>query len=329
MIAPRAWHWPAAVALLLIVALAGLVFGVSTIPLSEILAAMTGGGDETTTTIVRTLRAPRVALAAMVGAALAMSGAALQGALRNSLAEPYLLGVSGGAAVGAVLAFGLGLQHTGSLAIPAFVGALAAVGAALLVARAAGRTARGDPRTLLMAGVIIGAFANAVIMVALANSTSDTLRGSLWWMMGSVADASWPGALWLGLYLGVAGLALLRLAPEIDVLALGEEAAAALGSDVERATRTVFLVSALLAAATVAAAGLIGFVGLIVPHIVRAFGVRRHRRLVAGSAIVGATLVILADVVARTALPPAELPLGAVTALIGVPFFLVRLGRMR
>ncbi|MGK2934641.1 MAG: FecCD family ABC transporter permease [Gemmatimonadaceae bacterium] len=329
MIAPRAWHWLAAVALLLLAALAGLVFGVTTIPLGEIAAAITGGGDETTTTIVRTLRAPRVALAAMVGAALAMSGAALQGALRNSLAEPYLLGVSGGAAVGAVLAFGMGLRHTGSLAIPSFLGALAAVGAALLVARAAGRSARGDPRTLLMAGVIIGAFANAVIMVALANSTSDTLRGSLWWMMGSVADASWAGALWLGLYLGVAGLALLRLAPEIDVLALGEEAAAALGSDVERATRTVFVVSALLAAATVAAAGLIGFVGLIVPHIVRAFGVRRHRRLVAGSALVGGTLVILADVVARTALPPAELPLGAVTALIGVPFFLVRLGRMR
>ncbi len=329
MIAPRAWHWPAAVALLLLAALAGLVFGVTTIPLAEIGAAITGGGDETTTTIVRTLRAPRVVLAAMVGAALAMSGAALQGALRNSLAEPYLLGVSGGAAVGAVLAFGMGLRHAGSLAIPAFIGALVAVGAALLVARAAGRTARGDPRTLLMAGVIIGAFANAVIMIALANSTSDTLRGSLWWMMGSVADATWMGALWLGLYLGVAGLALLRLAPEIDVLALGEEAAAALGSDVERATRTVFVVSALLAAATVAAAGLIGFVGLIVPHIVRAFGVRRHRRLVAGSALVGGILVILADVVARTALPPAELPLGAVTALIGVPFFLVRLGRMR
>lgn len=329
MIAARAWHWLAAVALLLLAALAGLVFGVTTIPLADIGAAITGGGDETTTTIVRTLRAPRVVLAAMVGAALAMSGAALQGALRNQLAEPYLLGVSGGAAVGAVLAFGMGLRHTGSLAVPAFLGALAAVAAALLVARAAGRTARGDPRTLLMAGVIIGAFANAVIMVALANSTSDTLRGSLWWMMGSVADASWAGALWLGLYLGVAGLALLRQAPEIDVLALGEEAAAALGSDVERATRTVFLVSALLAAATVAAAGLIGFVGLIVPHIVRAFGVRRHRRLVAGSALVGGTLVILADVVARTALPPAELPLGAVTALIGVPFFLIRLGRMR
>ncbi len=329
MIAPRAWHWVAAIALLLIVGVAGVVFGVTTIPLSEIASALTGDGDETTMTIGRTLRAPRVVLAAMVGAALAMSGAALQGVLRNSLAEPYLLGVSGGAAVGAVLAFGMGLQNTGSLAIPAFAGAIAAVGAALLVARAAGRSARGDPRTLLMAGVIIGAFANAVIMVALANSTSDTLRGSLWWMMGSVADATWIGALWLGLYLGVAGLVLLWLAPEIDVLALGEEAAAALGSNVELATRRVFLVSALLAGATVAAAGLVGFVGLIVPHIVRAFGVRRHRRLIAGSALIGATLVILADIVARTALPPAELPLGAVTAIIGVPFFLFRLGRAR
>lgn len=329
MIAPRRWHRVAAILLLLVAALAGLVFGVTTIPIADLLDAVAGRGDETTLTIVRTLRAPRVVLAAMVGAALAMSGAALQGVLRNSLAEPYLLGVSGGAAVGAVIAFGMGLQHSGSLALPAFAGAIAAVAAALLVARAAGRSARGDPRTLLMAGVIIGAFANAVIMIALANSTSDTLRGSLWWMMGSVADASWAGALWLGIYLGIAGFALLRLAPEIDVLALGEEAAAALGSDVERATRRAFLVSAVLAGATVAAAGLIGFVGLIVPHIVRAFGVRRHRGLIAGSALVGATLVILADVVARTALPPAELPLGAVTALIGVPFFLVQLARTR
>lgn len=329
MIAPRSWHWVAAVLLLALAVFAGLIFGVTTIPVGETLRALTGDGDETTLTIIRTLRAPRVALAAMVGAALAMSGGALQGVLRNSLAEPYLLGVSGGAAVGAVLAFGMGLQHSGSLALPAFAGAIAAVGAALLVARAAGRSARGDPRTLLMAGVIIGAFANAVIMVALANSTADTLRGSLWWMMGSVADATWLGAGWLAGYLAVAGILLLRFAPEIDVLALGEEAAAALGSDVERATRRVFLVSALLAGATVAAAGLIGFVGLIVPHIVRAFGVRRHRRLIAGSALVGATLVIFADVVARTALPPAELPLGAVTALIGVPFFLFQLARIR
>lgn len=329
MIESRSWHWLAALALLALASIAGLVFGVTNIPIGDTLRALAGDGDDTTITIIRTLRGPRVAMAAMVGAALAMSGAALQGVLRNSLAEPYLLGVSGGAAVGAVLAFGMGLQHSGSLAIPAFAGAIAAVAAALLVARAAGRSARGDPRTLLMAGVIIGAFANAVIMVALANSTSDTLRGSLWWMMGSVADASWFGALWLGVYVGVAGLALLRLAPEIDVLALGEEAAAALGSNVELATRRIFLVSALLAGATVAAAGLIGFVGLIVPHIARAFGVRRHRRLIAGSALLGGTLVILADVVARTALPPAELPLGAVTALIGVPFFLYQLGRTR
>lgn len=329
MIAARGWHWAAVAAGFCGAIMAGLVFGVATISPAEIAAALRGDGDPTTATIILTLRGPRIALAALVGAALAMSGAALQGVLRNALAEPYLLGVSGGAAVGAVVAFGLGVHHSGSLAIPAFAGAVAAVVAALLVARAAGRTARGDPRTLLMAGVIIGAFANAVIMVALANSTSDTLRGSLWWMMGSVADATWMGAVWLGLYVGGAGLLLLRLAPEIDVLALGEEAAASLGSNVELATRKVFLVSALLAGATVAAAGLVGFVGLIVPHVVRALGVRRHRWLIAGSALIGATLVIIADIVARTASPPAELPLGAVTALIGVPFFLVQLARSR
>lgn len=329
MIAPRVWHWSAAVILLVLAAFAGLTLGVTPIPLDETLRALTGAGDDATVTIIQTLRAPRVVLAAMVGAALAMSGAALQGVLRNSLAEPYLLGVSGGAAVGAVVAFGMGLQHSGSLALPAFAGALAAAAAALLVARAAGSSARGDPRTLLMAGVIIGAFANAVIMIALARSSAETLRGSLWWMMGSVADATWQGALWLAVYLAVAGGALLHFAPDIDVLALGEENASALGSDVERATRRVFLVSALLAAVTVAAAGLIGFVGLIVPHVVRAFGVRQHRALIAGSALVGATLVIFADVLARIALPPAELPLGAVTALIGVPFFLVQLARIR
>lgn len=329
MIQAQAGHWLTAVVLFFSVAVAGLVFGVTTISIPDVAAAMVGTGDETTLTIVRTLRAPRVALAAMVGAALAMSGAALQGVLRNPLAEPYLLGVSGGAAVGAVLAFGMGLHHSGSLAIPAFAGAIVAVAAALLVARAAGRTARGDPRTLLLAGVIIGAFANAAIMVVLANSTADTLRGSLWWMMGSVADASWSGVLWLALYLLVAGTVLHRLSPEIDVLALGEEPAAALGSNVEAASRGIFVVSALLAAATVAAAGLIGFVGLIVPHIVRAFGIRRHQPLIAGSALVGGTLVILADILARTALPPAELPLGAVTAIIGVPFFLFQLARTR
>jgi iron complex transport system permease protein len=176
-----------------------------------------------------------------------------------------------------------------------------------------------------MAGVVIGAFANAVIMIALANAPPNTIRGALWWMMGSAGDATWSAVSVLSLSLLAGGAVLVYLARDIDVLALGEEPAAALGVAVDRAARSIYLLSALLAAATVAAAGLVGFVGLIVPHLVRSAGVRRHRPLLIGAAIVGATLVVGADLAARVLRPPAELPLGAVTAVLGVPFFLAQL----
>lgn len=310
-----------------ILMLAGIVLGTIPLRTGDALNALLGNGDPTTIAIVRTLRLPRVLMGVLVGAGLAMSGAALQGTLRNALAEPYLLGVSGGAAVGAVLAFAAGASEPGFVAVAAFVGAAIAVVLALLVARAS-RSTRGDPRTLLMAGVIIGAFANAVIMVLLANAPSNTIRGALWWMMGSLSDSDWPAIRWLALYLVLGGGALFAYAREIDLLALGEEAAAALGVNVERSAQRVFLLAALIAAATVAAAGLIGFVGLIVPHIVRSLGVTRHRQLVLGSALVGAGLVVAADIVARTIRPPGELPLGAITALLGVPFFLAQLRKI-
>jgi iron complex transport system permease protein len=275
--------------------------------------------------VVRTLRLPRVTLAVLVGAGLGMSGAALQGTLRNPLAEPYLLGVSGGAAVGAVIATTLRFAAP-FIPVAAFAGAIAAVLAAFFVARAAG--ARGDPRILLMAGVVVGAFANAAIMVMLANAEANAVRNALWWMMGSVGDATWSQIGVLAVYMTVAGGALVLFGREIDVLALGADAAAGLGVDVDRAIRRVFLVASLVAAATVSAAGLVGFVGLVVPHIVRATGVRRHRPLFVGSALTGATLVVLADLLARILRPPAELPLGAVTALIGVPFFLSKLRQL-
>lgn len=323
----RAGIWILVAAIVVALMLAGIILGTIPIRATDALNALFGNGDSTTVAIVRTLRLPRVLMGVLVGAGLAMSGAALQGTLRNPLAEPYLLGVSGGAAVGAVLAFAVGASGPAFVAIAAFVGATTAVLLALLVARAA-RSARGDPRTLLMAGVIIGAFANAVIMVLLANAPANTIRGALWWMMGSLSDADWPAIRWLFLYLMIGGGALVAYAREIDLLALGEEAAAALGVNVDRSAQRVFLLAALVAAATVAAAGLIGFVGLIVPHIVRALGVTRHRPLVLGSALVGAGLVVAADIVARTLVPPGELPLGAITALLGVPFFLAQLRKI-
>lgn len=320
-------HW----LLLALVVVVAMVLGVSggavPIPPGDVLRALLGEGDATQVAIVQNLRLPRIALGLAVGAGLAVSGAALQTTLRNPLAEPYLLGVSGGAAAGAVAAVTLGLASAALLPLAAFLGAVVAVLVVLLVARAVAGHA--DPRVLLMAGVVVGAFCTALVMVALATAPENTVRGALWWMMGSLGDAQWRGVRWIALYVAL-GIALLIVwARDVDVLALGEEAAASLGLPVERVTRRIYFAASLLAAATVAGAGLIGFVGLIVPAIGRALGARNTRQTLFASALAGAALVVLADLAARTLLRPAELPLGAVTALIGVPFFLWRLRRMR
>jgi len=324
----RSWYWLALVAVLLLIAMVAVARGAVSVPLAAVLDALRGRGDPTAVAIVRDLRLPRIVLGALVGAGLGASGAALQGALRNSLAEPYLLGVSGGAAVGAVIAFALGVSNDAMITLAAFVGAIAAVFVALGVARVGGRSARADLRTLLIAGVIVGAFANAAIMVALANTSPNNIRGALWWMMGSAVDANWQRVTWLAVSVLIAGGSLVYWAREIDVLSLGEDTAASLGVDVERAGRRAFLLAALLAAATVSAAGLIGFVGLVVPHIARGLGLRTNRPLVLAAGLIGATLVVAADLAARTVAAPTELPLGAITALLGVPFFLIQLRRV-
>ncbi|MBA3854436.1 MAG: hypothetical protein C0503_08480 [Gemmatimonas sp.] len=310
-----------------IAVLLGIAGGAVPMAPTDVLRALLGDGDPTQVAIVQNLRLPRIALGLAVGAGLAVSGAALQTTLRNPLAEPYLLGVSGGAAAGAVAAVTLGLASSALLPLAAFAGAVTAVVVVLLVARAVAGHA--DPRVLLMAGVVVGAFCTALIMVALATAPENTVRGALWWMMGSLGDAQWRGVRWVALYVALGIGLLVTWARDIDVLALGEDAAASLGLPVERVTRRIYFAASLLAAATVAGAGLIGFVGLIVPAIGRALGLRNTREALLASALAGAALVVLADLLARTLLRPAELPLGAVTALIGVPFFLWRLRRMR
>ena len=317
----RAWAL-LVVALLVAIGL-GLSLGSVALAPSLVWQAFRGVGEPTAVAIVQGLRLPRVALGVVVGAGLAASGTALQATLRNPLAEPYLLGVSGGAAVGAVLTVVAGLTSPVLLPIAAFAGAASAVLLVLLVARAAG--GRADPRILLMAGVVIGAFCTAAIMVALATAPEGAVRGALWWMMGSLGDAQWRSVRWIALYVLVGIVLLVWWGRDLDVLSLGEDAAASLGLDVERVTRRIYLTASLLAAATVAGAGLIGFVGLIVPAIARALGTRTSRATVVASALAGGTLVVVADLIARTVLRPTELPLGAVTALVGVPFFLWRL----
>ncbi len=318
--------WTGGVVALVIVAVLALAFGSASIPIGDIVRGLMGDGDAGTIAIVRSLRVPRVALAMLVGAGLSMSGGTLQGTLRNPLAEPYLLGVSGGAAVGAVMAMALGVHEPYAITASAFGGAALATMLTTGIARAVGGAA--DTRLLIMAGVIVGAFANAVIIVALADLPAEKVRGALWWMMGSVGDASWSAVARAAVVITPLALWLVWRARDLDVIALGAEPAVALGVDVERTGRRLFLVGSWLAAATVASAGLIGFVGLVVPNIARAMGASRHRTMLLMSALYGAVLLVAADLVARTVRSPLELPLGAVTALIGVPFFLARLRRV-
>src|SRR4051812_18412802 len=241
----RASRWIALVVALGAVSLLALVVGTMHLSFGAVWSALMGTGDPTTISVVRTLRLPRTLLAILVGAGLGMSGGALQGALRNTLAEPYLLGVSGGAAVGAVLAVSLGLSFA-LLPFASFAGAAVAVALTLFVAHASGT--RGDPRVLIMAGVVVGAFANAAIMIVLANEPASTVRGALWWMMGSVADATTGNVAALAIYLLLGGAALIVWARELDVLTLGDEAAAGLGVDVDSAMRRIFLAASMVAA---------------------------------------------------------------------------------
>lgn len=297
--------------------------GAVTLSPRDVWNGLLGDASPLTNAIVRGVRLPRVTLGVLVGAALGMSGATLQSVLRNPLAEPYLLGVSGGAAVGAVVAVALGASAPLVIAPSAFAGALVAVGAVIMLARFGG--SRGDTRLLLMAGVVIGAFASAIIMVVMATASPDTTRNALWWMMGSVAAAGWRDVALLATAFVVTGVALVHFARELDILALGSDTASSLGVRPEASAMRFFVLASLLAAATVATAGLVGFVGLMVPHVARSLVGARARAVLVGSALAGATLVVLADVAARIARAPAELPLGAITALVGVPFFLLRM----
>ncbi|MBK8249094.1 MAG: iron ABC transporter permease [Gemmatimonadetes bacterium] len=304
------------VAALLLAVILSLGLGTVRIEAGEVWRALFGAADGSAAVIVRDLRLPRALLAATVGAALGASGAALQVSLRNPLAEPYLLGVSGGAAVGAVTAVTVGVAGLGGIAGFAFLGAMLAVGLVLVLGRG------GGSERLLMAGVVTGTFANAVIMVLLSDAGPTAQRGALWWMMGSVAVAQWRDVAFLAVALVLAGGALLHQARALDLLALGPETAASLGVQPERVVQRTFVLASLLAATTVATAGLVGFVGLMVPHLARRWQRHQGVRVTMGvAALLGAILVLLADLIARLARSPAELPLGAITALFGVPFF--------
>ncbi len=277
-------------------------------------------------TILWKVRLPRVATGALTGGMLAVSGVVFQALLRNPLAEPYLLGVSSGAAVGAVSALALGLSASAYFALPlaALLGALTAIAVVFEVARVGGRL---DTRVLLLAGVVVSAFLSACVLLILTFVRAETLRSAFFWTMGSLSGASW-GMIGAMLAYSIPALAVIfGISRHLNALTLGEETAAHLGTDTEGVKRVAFVLASLLAAAAVSVAGVIGFVGLVVPHAVRLWGVRDHRVLTPLSFLAGGSALVLADAVARTVAAPMEIPIGVVTAFLGVPLFLVLLRR--
>ncbi len=304
---------------------ASVALGPADLGWAESIGGLLGRGDETAVAIVQQLRAPRVLLAFLVGGCLAVTGAALQALVRNPLADPYLLGLSGGAGVGAVLAIALRLGGPWAVPAAAFVGALVAIVLVYRLALVAG--AGVDPRVLLLAGVVVSAFGGAILGAIFSLSSAAELRNSMMWLLGGFDAASWRV---LGVFTVYATLPLAYLYytnRPLDLLSLGEEPAQFLGVDVERLKRRLFVSASLLTAACVAVSGIIGFVGLVIPHAVRMVLGHTHRVLMPAAFLLGGTLLTIADAAARTAFAPRQLPVGVVTALVGVPAFAMLLRR--
>jgi len=311
---------------LVVSATAGILVGAVPIAPGDVLSALLGA-EGTNGTIIRELRLPRVLGAALVGGALAASGALLQGMLRNPLADPFVTGTSAGASLGAVLAVALGLEPV-IVPLAAFAGALGAIVLVWRLARLGGRT---TVLTVLLAGVVLTSFAGALVTFILVSSDrlALRLRAVLGWLQGGISVISWSELAVVAVVVAIGVVGAVLLAPRVDAYAFGEETAAALGVDLDRTTAAVLATTALLTGAAVAIAGLIGFVGLVIPHALRFLLGATHRRLIIASIPAGAMALVLADLGARTALAPAELPVGVITGIVGAPFFLALLVRSR
>jgi iron complex transport system permease protein len=302
---------------LLLVSVIGLTTGSVAVPAGRLLDVVTGTGTEVDRTILLDLRLPRVLLAILVGAGLSVAGAVFQALLRNPLAEPYILGISSGGTVGAVIAIGLGL---GAIFVPAasFAGSLIVMAVVYATAHRRGQL---DTYALLLSGVMTGAFFNALILLVIAVFNQE-LRNAFLWLMGNLSGARAgmlavvaPPAL-----LAIGGL--LSLSRTFNLIATGDETAMQLGVNVTAVKRTAYLLASLLTGVVVSVSGIVGFVGLIIPHISRMLFGPDHRLLIPSSALLGGSFMVLADVLSRVILAPAEIPVGAVTAALGAPVFI-------
>jgi len=314
----------AALSVLLVIMLACSLVGTEKISLKRVFA---GSGDVTAANpdheIFLRIRVPRIVLAAIVGAALAASGVVFQGLLRNPLADPYILGISSGAGLGVMIAVISGFSWTlwgrSPVAVFALIGSLATVWLVWFIGRLTGRF---HITGLLLAGVVVNAFFSAVIMFLTAIARSSHVYATIFWLMGNMTEED-ALVLWLAAGSVLTGIvALLLLSARLNVISFGEGDARNIGIDVGRTRLAAFSIAAFMTAIAVSLSGLVGFIGLVVPHAVRLVAGPDHRQLIPLSAIAGAAFLVIADTIARIIVAPAQLPVGVITALIGGPFFL-------
>ncbi|MBB5870772.1 iron complex transport system permease protein [Allocatelliglobosispora scoriae] len=322
------------VAAVVVAAIAGVALGPVRLPplgvAAELLNLIPGvhldsGLNEREIAIIIELRLPRVVLGLLVGAMLALAGGCYQGVFRNPLADPYLLGVAAGAGLGATVAIAV---HGSAGAVPAFafVGALTAVGLTYLLGYAAGRDR--STSTLILGGIAISSFL-AAVQTYLLQRHVDTIREVYSWLLGRLATDGWSDTLMIAPYAVVTAIVVLLLRRELDVLSVGDAEAASLGLHPGRSRLILVIAASLATAAAVAVSGLIGFVGIIVPHLVRLLTGASYRVILPLSMLFGAAFLAIADLAARTVVAPAELPIGVVTAFLGAPFFIVVLRTTR
>ncbi|SDF73001.1 iron ABC transporter permease [Rhodobacter capsulatus] len=305
---------------------ASLLTGVAEVAPLTALRALVTGGEGPLGLVMREIRLPRAILAVLVGASLGLSGAAMQGLLRNPMAEPGVIGISAAAALGAVIALQTGLAASFALALPlaALLGALIGVAAILFLA------GRGGTLALILAGIALSALASALTSLVLNLSPNPfAAQDIVFWMMGSLADCSFTHVAIAAPFMAVGGLLLARCGRGLDALTLGEEAAASMGIDLTRLRLAVILGTAASVGAATAVAGTVGFVGLVVPHLLRPLVGASPARLLPAAALGGAVLVLIADIAVRKVLPGQDLKLGVLMALVGAPVFLNLIWRMR
>jgi iron complex transport system permease protein len=333
VLSARKWatHLSVLFGLSIVVMLACLRFGTEAISVAEMfrilsLALQRDEGLDATGpvgVILLQVRLPRIVLAFLVGGSLAAVGTALQALLRNPLADPYVLGISSGAALGGALAVLLGLGATifaiSAISLCAFAGGLVSI---VLIYRIARVYEHLPVHTLLLAGVILNAIFSALIMFVTSIMDPNRTFGMMAWLMGTLVGPTLPTLAVLAMYLTIGAVVLFMQARPLNLLTLGEETARSLGVEVERVKKVVFFTSALLTGAAVSVSGMIGFVGMVVPHAVRMVVGPDHRLVLPAAALIGGMFLVIADTVARTVMAPSEIPVGVVTALVGGPVFI-------